>query len=120
NFADLAHDIVTFKRSQFASSRLFEYRNAKLEQVHKRIRTRCPTAERLQLSTGRTNLANIPLRDFTRPQHSQKLTICLSPTFLAIHNANDSITVKQFFRHLGQLLNILPLYRTPDRSAAKQ
>src|SRR5690606_8331323 len=84
NFADLAHDIVTFKRSQFASSRLFEYRNAKLEQVHKRIRTRCPTAERLQLSTGRTNLANIPLRDFTRPQHSQKLTICLSPTFLAI------------------------------------
>src|SRR5690606_4369436 len=77
NLANLAHDIVTFKRSQFATSRLLEYRNAKLEQVHKGIRTRCPTSERLQFRSSRTNLANVPFRDFTRPQHSQKLTICL-------------------------------------------
>src|SRR5690606_7951624 len=97
-----------------------EYRNTKLEQVHKGIRTRCPTSERLQFRSSRTNLANVPLRDFTGPQHSQKLAICLCPSLLAILNGNDSITVKQFFRHLGQLLNILPFDREPYPGAAKQ
>ena len=109
NLSDLADDIVAFDGCQLATLCLEEGVGCELEEVNKRLGTRCATTECLQPCALWTHLGDIPLGQLSRNQQADEFLVCLCPPDLRILNNDHGVAREELFRNCRQLLNEMVL-----------